>query len=174
MQLDTMQDPDASAHAGDNGAAAHPEDDEVVTALRKQIAARKVRVDELYAQLATLEPGLKRCERALALLTDQPAPMGRPPKYRQEGDAPTPQRRKSAGVSPEVLEKVAQAIREVAQDHDEFRQLDIRTTATDPQLHRSGTIALAFEHLRQSGMIRLARRSGNNKFYRLTTRELQA
>ena len=162
MQLNAMQDPSASAHAEGNGGSTHHEDDEVLAALRKQIAARKVRVDELHAELAGIEPELKRYERALALLS---------------GEAPTRKSKQATGgrtravaskVSTERLELVRAAVLEFCADHDEFRQVDIRNAATDPALQKSSVMATAFEQLRQDGVIRFARQEGIQKWYRLT------
>ena len=58
---------------------------------------------------------------------------------------------------------------EFAEDHEEFRQVDIRTLpGIDPTVAKSSMMALAFEALRQEGVIRFARQDGNNKFFRLT------
>jgi hypothetical protein len=58
-------------------------------------------------------------------------------------------------------------------DHDEFRQVDIRTMSGAPT-DSSSKMATAFERLRQDNVIRFARKDGNNKFYRLTSESQRA
>lgn len=166
MSIDTMQDPTAAAHAGGNGGSTAL-DDEVVQALRKQIAARKVRVDELHAALAEIEPELKRYERALALLTGEAPQLGR--KKRDPNAARV--RTLPSGISEERMGDIREAILRYCQDHDEFRQVDIRSTL-EGTLAKSSIMANAFERMRQDGFIRMARQEGNAKWFRLT-REAQ-
>ena len=60
-------------------------------------------------------------------------------------------------------------MRELAAETDEFRQIDVRKRLVGVT---SSTSAIAFEHLRQRGVIRLARQAGVNNYYRLTREAL--
>jgi hypothetical protein len=69
------------------------------------------------------------------------------------------------------MAKIEEAIRAYAEDHEEFRQVDIRATLTGALAH-SSKMAVAFEQLRQANVIRLARQEGIQKFFRLTRETL--
>lgn len=140
---------------------------EAVRLLREMIATRRTRAELLRAQLAEIEPELKRYERALALILDEPPPPG-PGRGRPPGGGKAT-RDKPSGLSAERLARVEEAVRNYAAEHDEFRQVDIRTVIDVT----SGVTALAFEDLRQKGIIRLARAEGNNKWFRLTREALR-
>ena len=121
---------------------------EAIRALRAEIALRKNEIARFEAALALLVP---------------PEPNGDQPKRgRPKGSTNKP---KPKGIGTEKLEIIEKAIRAFAEDHDEFRQVDIRMNSS---IDKSSTMALAFEQLRQQGMIRFARREGIQKFYRLT------
>jgi DNA-binding transcriptional ArsR family regulator len=164
MQTNDLTDAGASAHAPSNGAST---DDAAVAAIRKEIASRRVRYDELRAELDELTPELRRYEKALALLTGEtayvkPGPKGGP-KLKPEGKIKGKQNT-DWNVSDERMEIILNTIRAWADDHDEFRQTDIRIAVG----YDGNTISKAFERLRQAGMIRLARQQGTNKYFRLT------
>ncbi|HEY1437400.1 MAG TPA: hypothetical protein VGG82_07845 [Casimicrobiaceae bacterium] len=114
----------------------------------------------LRAEIAERKRELARYERALALLEGEPSA----PANGSSAPAPARKRAKPSKLGEERMAKVEAAIHEFAKDHDEFRQVDIRTVIDVT----SGTTAMAFEQLRQAGTIRLARKDGNNKWYRLT------
>lgn len=168
-----VSDPTAAAHAQQNGGAT---DDEVVRLLRKQIAVRQVRVDELNAELASLMPELKRYQKVLSMLSgERLGPGGRPAKDKTP-KPPTPGARAGStgfGIGEERIAHIERAIREYARDHDEFRQVDIRSMQTG-MMAKSSVLSQSFEALRQRNVIRLARASGNNKYYRLTREALNA
>jgi hypothetical protein len=153
------QNPSAAAQAGTNGGAQHQdEDDAVVEVLRQRIAQRQARVDELHAELAEINPELKRYEKALALLTGEGSTPG-PKKGGKKREA-------ASRVGEERLAPIRAAVLEYARDHEEFRQVDIRTHMEGRVT--SAVMAPAFEQLRQEGMIRLARQDGLSKWFRLT------
>jgi hypothetical protein len=111
---------------------------------------------------------LARYEKALALLEGSENGSGPAAVASSRTGARTrgtPKRRIPARVSEERVAIIEQAIRAFAADHDEFRQVDIRMNST---IDKSSAMALAFEQLRQAGTIRLSRKQGNHKFYRLT------
>jgi hypothetical protein len=143
-------------------------DDAIAESLRAQISSRQVRVDELQAELASLTPEIRRYERALALVSGEqperkpgPKPVGRP-----KGSG-------HKGLSADSLDTIRATVLKFADDHEEFRQVDIRGILGE-KLGKSSTMALAFEALRQENTIRFARQDGNNKFYRLTRATAQA
>ena len=72
-----------------------------------------------------------------------------------------------------MLIQIEASIREYAEHHEEFRQVDIRTMPNPPTTS-SGAIATAFEKLRERNVIRLVRKDGNNKIFRLTSAALTA
>jgi hypothetical protein len=138
-------------------------DAELIRMLTGEVKSRESRIEELRAEIDQLTPALKRYQKALALLTGEDAPApGRPKGARV--------RAKPSGVGDERLERVEAGIRDFAKDHDEFRQVDIRSTVEGIS---SSVAATAFETLRQRNVIRLARKDGNNKFYRLTAEALR-
>lgn len=134
-------------------------DDELVEALRKRINHRRRRVTALEAEVAEHRTQLRRDERALSLLSGEVAQPG--PK-RTRSQSPKPMK-----IGPELLASVEAAVRLYAQDHEEFRQVDIRKMPNTPS-DKSSAIAVAFENLRQQNVVRFVRQDGNNKWYRLT------
>lgn len=122
-------------------------------------------VQELREAIRHTRATLGRYEKALAALEeDTPTPTPR-----NSGRAPGRPRksegtRRKRGISEEKLRAIATAIYRYAEDHEEFRQVDIRGLCD----MNSATAALAFEALRQRNMIRLARVEGVNKWFRLT------
>jgi hypothetical protein len=141
------------------------QDEEMIAMLRKAIGVRKARIAELQQAMDDITPDLRRYERALALLTGATSPVGRP--ARQSPAKALKARGKT--VSDQKVERVEAAVRRYAEDHDEFRQVDIR--GVNEGLTSSVT-AVVFDVLRQRNVIRLARVDGNNKYYRLTRAEV--
>jgi len=153
----------AAAHASGNGGSPDSQlDVQVVKLLRKEVAQRRARVDELTAELDELKPSLRRYERVLAQLSDNPAEQERKPGPKRTGRKNS----RGKGISDERLERIRQAVLRYARDHDEFRQVDIRAFVGENAA--SGILTLAFERLRQEGTVRFARQDGNNKWFRLT------
>jgi hypothetical protein len=105
----------------------------------------------------------RRFEKALAVLKNEAKPKPKMPKSH------TPEGR-VRGVSDVTAATILECIREITAEQDEFRQVDVRTRLN----MSSGRTALAFERLRQDGLIRFARREGINKYYRLTEEALNA
>lgn len=164
-----MGDPNPTMIANGAGSAA---DDELVRLLKEQIAVRQQRVAELRARLGEVEPELKRYQRVLAQLTGTSPSPGRRPGPKPRNPSAAPARDQPARVGDERLATIKQTIIDYARDHDEFRQVDIRTVSGIS----SSIMAVAFEALRQDNVIRLARSEGNNKWFRLTretARELE-
>lgn len=162
---DAPEAPEATPGALTSANGAVPHEDPIITSLQRLIDERKNKVTELRQQLADLEPELRRYEKALALILDEAPPPGRG----RPAGAGKPVRPKPSGLSAERIKLVEDAVRQYAANHDEFRQVDIRTVIDVS----SGVTALAFEELRQRGVIRLARAEGNNKFFRLTREALR-
>lgn len=125
-------------------------------------------VAELDEQRARILGEVKVYEQALKPLT------GEARKRNRKSQAPVTTR-----VGPERLEELKEFIRTFSADHEEFRQVDIRAamgTWSDGVEVSSGSTASAFETLRQEphNFIRIARVSGNNKFFRLTREALRS
>jgi hypothetical protein len=115
----------------------------------------------LKAEIAKKRRELERYEKALAMLELQES--GRVVRKTHE-----PKRKYRQRLGNKRLEELRQAIRNIADNQDEFRQVDIRATNN----MSSAQTALGFDQLRQEGMIRLSRKHGSNKYYRLTNEEL--
>lgn len=159
MSTQEVQSPTAAAHAEENGGTSSAgTDSELLTLLDKEIAARKARVDELRAELAGIEPELKRYERVRAMLT------GAQPEKRTGRPKSASQTAKTSRMGDARVAVIRDAVLRYAKDHEEFRQVDIRAITGEG----SSPMALAFERMRQEGVIRFARQEGNNKWFRLT------
>lgn len=110
---------------------------------------------------------LRTYEKALATLqgeTRKPKPKGQ--------SRPVP-----AKLSDERLAEIEAIIRAYAADHEEFRQVDVRSAhgvLESGGTFSSGMSAMAFEELRQRNVIRVARQDGNSKYYRLTREALNS
>jgi hypothetical protein len=143
-------------------------DDPVVAQMQKRIKALRARYDELSVGLAEITPELKRYERALMLVLDEVPPKGPIPAPK-----PTGKRKYPRYVGEDKLGEIEDAIRAYAADHDEFRQVDIRTVMDNEAQFGSNTMTIAFEQLRQRGVIRFARKDGNSKCFRLTAEALR-
>jgi DNA-binding transcriptional ArsR family regulator len=117
----------------------------------------------LKAEIARKRRELNRYETALAMLEEQEnQPVERPVKPKKQKQYPK-------RISEEKLTDLRKVILNIAQDKDEFRQIDVRSVTNIS----SSAAATGFEQLRQEGMIRLARKDGNNKYYRLTSEALR-
>jgi len=154
----------AAAHAATNGA--DPQlDEQLLKLLRVEVAQRRSRVEELEGELSELKPALRRYERVLAQLSDDPDERERRPGPKRARSSHP----KSKGIGDERLDAIRNAVLHYARDHDEFSQVDIRAFAGDGVTGgASGIMTVAFERLRQEGMIRFARQDGNKKMFRLT------
>lgn len=162
--------------ASNGHAASLHHDDEIVAAIRVQADALEARRQELQSQLDEITPALRRYQRAIASILGEPlTPQGvrktdpetGEPVRNKPGPKPGSKQhgtKTGAGISEEALRNVEKAFRQVAADHDDVRQVDVRSLLDI----KSGTAALAFRELRARGVIRLARVSGNNKYFRLT------
>lgn len=160
-----------------NGTMPDEEDLAAAEVLQTRIADLNEQKDQLEAQLEMILPRLRRYEAALTALTGPAEPVKRERKPKPEKPAGAQAvRQKPSRVAPERLERIKALILEYAEDHEEFRQRDIREIA-EPALSNSSMMATAFEQLRQEdeNFIRFARQDGNSKYYRLTreTVELQ-
>ena len=111
---------------------------------------------------------LRTYEKALQALQSEPRKAGRP-----KGQArPVPSK-----LSDERIAEIDAIVREYAVDHEEFRQVDVRSAHGKLEgggTFTSGMSAMAFEELRQRNVIRVARQDGNSKYYRLTREALNA
>lgn len=135
-------------------------DSQVAEQLRVEIAQRRVRVEQLQAELSALMPFIRRYEKALALLVGEPAtPAAKPAKSSSNG-----KHSNAKGVSEGTVAQVRNTILTLAANQDEFTQTQVRAVTG----LSSGVSSLAFEQLRQAGVVRLARQDGNQKIYRLT------
>ena len=67
-------------------------------------------------------------------------------------------------ASEQSVERNEAAIRQLAEDHDDITQVQVRAITGES----SGQSSLAFRELRERGVIRLARQAGNAKIFRLT------
>ena len=128
--------------------------------------------DTLTEQLAIVKYELGNYQKALALIEAPPPPppgstpsrRGRPPKSSSSGGA----NRNGTRISGDRLAEVEAAIREYAAEHGgdpEFRQIDIREMVGAGMT--SGVSSLAFAELREREVIRLARKDGNNLYFRM-------
>ena len=157
--------PAASASADSNGGTTEL-DAQLLKLLRAEIEQRRTRRDELQTELDALKPELRRYERVLAQLSDEPAEQEHnpgPKRRRRPGESK--EARAARNISAEKLEIIRSAVIEYARVHDEFRQVDIRTVLGEPA---GGSVTYAFELLRQEGTIRLARQERSSKWFRLT------
>ena len=145
-----------------NGAARPSFREEQADRLREYIARLEVRRDELAAELAEVGAEIRTYQKSLAPLVDDDQPA---PAYGRKTTA-GPARAKPSRVGPERLVAIKAVILELAGDDDrEFTQIEVRDR-TD--LHSSVTSG-AFRQLRdEEHFIRLARKDGGTKYFRLT------
>jgi septation ring formation regulator EzrA len=144
--------------------------DQEVARIQAQLDGQEGRAQALRAELRELDELTKRYEKAIRDLRGDYPRMGRKPSKpaTSSGEKVRPVQSK---VGPEAMAKIEEAIRAYAEDHEEFRQVDIRATLTGALAH-SSKMAVAFEQLRQANVIRLARQEGIQKFFRLTRETL--
>jgi hypothetical protein len=151
----------------ENGTAPSPQAEPIIAQLRELVDNRQDALmqhdlvrDQIVAELRTYE-------KALAAL------QGATRKAKPKGQARTA----PSKLSDERLAEIESIVREYATDHEEFRQVDIRSahgTLPSGGTLSSGMSALAFEELRQRNVLRVARVEGNSKFYRLTREALNS
>jgi hypothetical protein len=157
--------PAAAANAAGNGGTTEL-DTQLLKLLRAEVAQRRVRVEELVAELDVLKPELRRYERILAQLSDEPGEQAKQPGPKRRGRSGESKRaRAEKNLGEEKLEIIRSAVIGYAKVHDEFRQVDIRAVVGEKP---GGSVTYAFELLRQEGTIRLARQEKNSKYFRLT------
>jgi hypothetical protein len=146
------------------------EEDPVVVDLRKRIEVVRAEQEALRSQLDVVNDRLSRYERAVRALTGEKS--AGPPKAIASS---TRVRETPAKLSEGRLEAIKQAVLAYAKEHEEFRQVDVRTMpGLEGTLGKSSTMALAFNVLRQDNVIRLARQDGNSKWFRLTREQVNA
>jgi hypothetical protein len=141
----------------DEGVTEQAIDETIVAGLRQQIANLRRQERDLRIQAATMSSQIKRYERALKVL--QPGQQPAKPIAKRLRPSSDPTR-----IGTERMERIREVVLEYAQTHEEFRQVDIRGLIDI----NSSSAAVAFERMRQENMIRLARREGVAKWYRLT------
>jgi hypothetical protein len=152
----------------ENGTAPLPEAEPIITQLRTLVETRQTALAEHDRLRAQIVNELRTYEKALQALQGEPRKAGRPK---------SPSRSAPAKLSEERISEIEAVVREYAIDHEEFRQVDLRSAYG--KLPSGGTLtsgisAIAFEELRQRNVIRVARQDGNSKFYRLTREALNA
>ena len=142
-----------------NGSA--PPMTQVTDVLRDAIAQRAARVDQLAEELAHVKHELTSYQKALQLIDGTPRAKPGPKK-----SAP------STKIGPERLAEVKSAVLEYVQANGdvEFRQIDIREHMG--HTINSGVSSIAFVQLRDADVIRVARKSGVNQYYRVTRQAL--
>lgn len=130
--------------------------------LREAIEQGEAQQTALEVQLSEVKRELTAARKLLAQVTG-------------ERSAPPPNKSRThpSMVSPDRLLIVINAIEKFmeTQDTDEFRQVDVRGFLSGPDSN-SSVVAQAFAQLQNGGYIRLARRQGISKYYRLTRRSL--
>lgn len=134
----------------------------IAAELEKEIGGLLQREHALELQLAEVKNDLKTFEQSLRRLRGEPL-IKHPGRSRTTPANPGSKTR----VSEERVEMIRQAIFRYAEDHEEFRQVDIRSMM-EGTLANSSVMAMAFERLRQDNVIRFARQDGNAKMFRLT------
>jgi hypothetical protein len=158
--------------AGTNGSAPASARDRIAHDLEAEIAKLLRNERQLELDLAQIKAERKAFEQAIQRLRGEPLIKQTGRRAGRPKSSSTSDGARSGKVSPELLEAIRAGIMRFAADHDEFRQVDIRTMPDAPT-EKSSATALAFEQLRQDGVIRFARKDGNNKFYRLTSESLR-
>jgi hypothetical protein len=153
----------------DNGSIPLPQASEIALQLHALVTDRQNALAQHDLVRDKIVTELRTYEKALAALTGEPKKPGRP-----KAKAATESTAKKVGD--ERLAAIEQLVREYAEDHEEFRQVDLRSaygTLPDGGSFTSGMSAIAFEELRQRNVLRVARVDGNSKFYRLTREALK-
>jgi hypothetical protein len=145
---------------------------DIVQQLRNLIGERELRLAELDREREQVQAELKTYEAAIRPLTGEARKKkGRPGEQ--------PKRTTPSKLSPERLTEIEGFIRAYAADHEEFRQVDIRSEFgkfASGQTFTSGISAIAFNILGQEphNLIRVARVDGNSKYYKLTRSALRS
>jgi DNA-binding transcriptional ArsR family regulator len=152
----------------ENGVAPASARERIAHDLEEEIAQLLRRERQLELELAEVKSDRRTFEQSLMRLRGEPL-VKHPGKGRPKSLLVRPNPSK---VGPEPLAEIEQVIRDFAADHDEFRQVDIRSRMTGG-FANSSKMSSAFEQLRQEGVIRFARRDGIQKFYRLTATSLR-
>ena len=137
---------------------------QVTDVLRDAIATRAARRDQLAEELAQVKHELANYEKALTLIDGTP---------RVKSAKPKPAGTSTTKIGPGRLAEVKRAVLDYAQANGgdvEFRQIDIREQMGNTIT--SGLSSLAFAQLREGNVIRVARKDGNNQYYRLTRHAL--
>ena len=170
MEVATLAGANGSAPVSARDRIAHDLEAEIAKSLQREreleLSFAKIKSEHDRA-MAEVKAERKAFEQAIHRLRGEPLIKhpgrgpGRPRKQVTREGRPT-------GVSDEIVDEIRDAILRFCADHDEFRQVDIRTMPGSPT-DSSSKMATAFERLRQDGVIRFARKDGNNKFYRLTS-----
>lgn len=158
---------DAVTAAAQNGSAPLvPHAAEIVQQLRSLIGERELRLAELDREREQIQAELKTYEQAIRPLTGE---------VRKKRKQTAPARARGAGtrVGDERVAELKEFIRSYADEHEEFRQVDIRAGMgqwADGAKITSSSTATAFEALRQEphNFLRIGRVDGNSKYYRLT------
>jgi hypothetical protein len=159
--------------------AASFRDDSMVQMLRQRLDECRAEADGLRAELDAAQAAAKRYEKALAALTDAPPakPGRKEPRRARITQTATGgvMRGNGQSVGPEKLAFYRARVLEFARDHDEFSQVDFRSSPLSEGMGSSAS-SLVFDALRQEpdATLRVARQGpGTRKFYRLT-RQAQA
>jgi hypothetical protein len=130
---------------------------------RDQANAAEAEVEAAKAKLAEVNAVLRRYEDTRRRLLGEP----KPESVKRRGRAREGEHLTRKMVAAERMAEIEAFVLAYAADHEEFRQIDIRTAPHSP-ITNSGAATQAFEQLRQDGILRLARKDGNNKWFRLT------
>lgn len=157
---------EVTSAASVNGTEPAPFAAKIAGELRELIEERTQRLEAIDAERREVAEELKVYRAALAPLT------GESPRKRKKPAASTGTPARGTAIGPERLAAIEAAVRTFAADHDEFRQVDIRSMVGD-KAGNSSVMAAAFEQLRQANVIRFARKDGAQKFFRLTNTALR-
>jgi hypothetical protein len=143
-------------------------DDQLAVELRGKIA-------QIDGQLAGLQKLVERKRKYEGLLNRLTGGYKKPGPTGPRGPDGSRVRAVPAGIGAERVAEIKQMILDYAADHEEFRQVDVRTLPTPSGWRFTSSIsANAFEQLRQENFLRIGRVNGNQKFYRLTREALAA
>lgn len=160
-------------HDGTNGTLPMTAREKIAAEIETEIErceARRTGVEQRRAALATeiaeIDSEIKSFRQAAQRLRGEP--LVKQPAAKRGPRGPYKGGKTAGG---ELIKRVRDAVLLFARDHDEFRQIDIRSLP-DANLKSSQT-AVAFEQLRQDGVLRFARKDGNNKYFRLTSEGLR-
>jgi hypothetical protein len=135
-------------------------EEDAIESVRQAVAGRRARIRALQDQIDGLLPELRRYERALAYLTDQPINY----KSSKRMSTAKPKAPRGTTIGEDRYATISEEVFAYAREHEEFRQLDIRAINGIS----SSVSSQIFERMRQENLLRIARQDGNNKFYRLT------